>query len=115
MLRTTAQPPPDKGAPAHEDFLYEICLGDRIKQVHHPVLERVVFGTFSGWGGAGGAIVQLYSDGTVCEGFGERSATVTFLCDRKAVASPLLRSVMEPDVCKYDVTIATVHACDAAK
>lgn len=108
MLRPVAPPPPDKP----DDMLYEICLGDRIKQIQHPVLGRAVFGTFAGFGEppSGGGYSQNYVNGNVCEGFGERKARVDFMCD-KAATTPILQSVLEPDVCTYVLAISSVEAC----
>jgi hypothetical protein len=115
MLRSLA-PRPKDAPPDYPDFLYEACWGDRIKQVPHPYTEnRVVFGAFAGWrepdAGAPERYVQVYTGGTVCEGWGSREATVKFLCEPSAVHSPRIREVVEGEVCKYTVLVETAEAC----
>lgn len=113
MLRPTTTAPSKPGEPSPDDMLYEMCFGDRIKQIQHPVLGRSVFGTFDKFGNNpdGGGYSQDYVLGSICEGFGPRSARVDFTCDQNAKDSPILVSVIEPDVCKYVMAVATVHAC----
>jgi hypothetical protein len=101
------QAPKAKDAPP-DDFLYEVCFGDRIKQVQHPILGRAVLGVFAGFG-EGGA--QLYKGGSVCEGWGNREVEVAVVCDKKAVAEPVLWDIKEPDVCKYRMEVRSAHAC----
>jgi hypothetical protein len=103
------QAPKAKDA-APDDFLYEVCFGDRIKQVQHPILGRAVLGVFDGWGGEG-RLVQLYKSGSVCEGWGNREVQVEVLCDKRADAAPVLWDVKEPDVCKYAMEVRSAHAC----
>jgi hypothetical protein len=113
MLRPITTAPSKPGEPSPDDMLYEMCFGDRIKQIQHPVLGRSVFGTFDKFGPNpdGGGFSQEYVLGSICEGFGPRSARVDFTCDQNAKETPVLVSVIEPDVCKYVMAIATVHAC----
>jgi hypothetical protein len=105
------QAPKGKDAPP-DDFLYSVCLGDRIVQVQHPILGRAVLGTFAGWGDGGeGAGVQLYKGGSVCEGWGNREVTVALVCEKNAADAPVLWDVKEPTVCKYEMELRTAHAC----
>jgi len=83
-----------------------------------------VMGVFSGWGEEasqtsgekdsknGVGLVQKYLGGTLCEGWGRRETEVHFLCDKEALESPRILNVEEPSVCKYTMTVATVHACE---
>lgn len=116
MLRPSTHAPVKPGEPGPDDMLYEMCFGDRIKQIQHPVLGRSLFGTFSKFsktGESNGDIfaTQLYEGGTVCPGFGMRGARVDFTCDQAAVQTPILLSVLEPQVCQYVLKVSTIHAC----
>ena len=114
MLRSEAPLPKDAG-PDYPDYLYEVCFGDRIKQIPHPYTEnRVVMGVFAGWGEGGGGkggATQLYTEGTLCEGWGKREVSVKVSCDASAVASPRILDVQEPEVCKYTMHLVTAAAC----
>ena len=118
MLRSAAPKPKDAG-PDYPDYLYEACWGDRIKQVPHPYTEnRVVMGAFAGWrpapAGAPERYVQVYSEGTLCEGWGRRETVVKFFCAegaRAAAAGPRVLEVVEGEVCKYTMSVEAEAAC----
>jgi len=116
MLRNEGPKPKDAGSD-YPDFLYEACWGDRIKQVPHPYTEnRVKFGDFLGWRdppkGSSARFAQVYSGGTLCEGFGSREAVVYFSCDAEALDSPRIVDVKEGEVCKYEMHVKSAHACE---
>ncbi len=110
---------------AVDDYIYELCLGDRLMQVQHPWVSganaRQVFGFFTGWGdvapqaAAKGlpapTLRQLYSEGYECPGWGLRNATVDFYCDPAATQELELVNVEETDVCRYRLSMVTPHAC----
>ena len=118
MLRSAAPKPKDAG-PDYPDYLYEACWGDRIKQVPHPYTEnRVVMGAFAGWrappAGAPERYVQVYSEGTLCEGWGRRETVVKFFCAEGAAAAaagPRVLEVVEGEVCKYTMSVEAEAAC----
>jgi hypothetical protein len=57
---------------------------------------------------------QMYSNGEVCPGFGNRQTEVTFVCKESAKELELVKDE-ENDPCKYKVTLAYAPWCEVEK
>lgn len=100
----------------------ELCVGDRVRQFHlggdnadvveqEHSLGRCFSDAIDTDPARPPAIVQRYTDGTLCKDAGfNRETFVRFQCSHEAGA-PVVLAVKEPRTCVYEVTIATEEVC----